>query len=207
MENDFGILVLMVDMEPGISGSACRLPEMDAVLVNRTESPGRRNFDLAHEFFHILTWDRMKPKPVEEACESGGNRIEQLANKFASALLMPRRLLERFGEWRRLGDLERAKRMREVADYFKVSVTALHWQLVNLKFLGAQAFMVEVVRCPQEYVSDRPPAFSRTFMKVIGAAIDQGRLSASKAAKLLQASRDGLRHLFEAHNLKPPVTV
>lgn len=47
MERDLGILVLMVDAVPGVSGAACHLPELDAVLINRREVPGRRHYDLA----------------------------------------------------------------------------------------------------------------------------------------------------------------
>ena len=42
------------------------------MLINRDEVPGRRHFDLAHELFHILTWDAMPPDHVEEATETGG---------------------------------------------------------------------------------------------------------------------------------------
>ena len=77
-------LVLMVDAERDISGAACRLPELDAVLISRREFAGRRHFDLAHELFHILTWDAMPPEHSETARETGGNRVEQLANTFAA---------------------------------------------------------------------------------------------------------------------------
>lgn len=207
MEQDFGILVLMVDADAGISGAACRLPELDAVLVNRNENPGRRNFDLAHEFFHILTWDTMPPRPVEEASERSGDRAEKLANAFAAALLMPRRLLERYGEWRRLGDAERAVRMREVADYFCVSVSALHWRLVDLSFLGKQAVMVEVEAPSEAFLQDTPAPFSSLFMAVIASAIDKGNVSVGRVAKLLEISREGLRELFAAHRISAPVTI
>ena len=94
MEEELGILVLMVDAQEGISGAACRLPELDAVLIARREVAGRRNFDLAHELFHILTWDAMPPEHVEYAGDFGGNRVEQLANNFAAAVLMPTTALE-----------------------------------------------------------------------------------------------------------------
>jgi Zn-dependent peptidase ImmA (M78 family)/transcriptional regulator with XRE-family HTH domain len=205
MEKDFGILVLMVDTDKGISGAACHLPEMDAVLVNRRENQGRRNFDLAHEFFHSLTWDRMPPKPIEEARENGGSRIEQLANNFASALLMPRRLLDVYGDWRHLGDAERASRMRKVADHFRVSVTALHWRLVALRLLSAATKMLEIPS--PAYTGDTPAQFSRTLVSVIAQAIEKGLISASRAAKLLDISRDKLRELFAEHGVPAPVTV
>ncbi len=37
MEEELGTLVLMVDAEPGISGAACRLPELDVALIARGE--------------------------------------------------------------------------------------------------------------------------------------------------------------------------
>jgi XRE family transcriptional regulator, fatty acid utilization regulator len=207
MQDDFGILVLMVDMEQNISGAACRLPELDAVLVNRNENPGRRNFDLAHEFFHILTWDRMPPKPVETARETGGSRIEQLANAFASALLMPRHLLEKFGEWARLGDAERAQRMRMVADKFKVSVSALYWRLVTLKLLSRSVPMVEVPAPDQASYCDNPPPFSKAFMEVMANAIRSGRISVAKLSKVLDVPRFRLSELFQVYSIPIPETV
>ena len=207
MEEDFGILVLMVDSDERISGAACRLPEFDAVLVNRKENPGRRNFDLAHEFFHLLTWDKMPPSNIEGVNESGGSRVEQLANAFASALLMPQRVLSRFGEWRRLGDAERASRMREVADFFRVSVSALHWRLVSLKLLGKLSKMLDVKAPLDEYLRDTPPTFSPTFMRVMANAIERGDISVSRLAKLIQIPRHALRSLFAAHDIAAPVTV
>ena len=97
MEQKLGILVLMADAIDGVSGAACRLPDLDVVLINRHEVAGRRNFDLAHELFHILTWDAMPPEHLEEATETSKIRVEQLANSFASALLMPEASLRQFG--------------------------------------------------------------------------------------------------------------
>lgn len=97
MEQKLGILVLMVDAINGVSGAACRLPDLDVVLINRHDIAGRRNFDLAHELFHVLTWDTMPPEHLEEATETSKIRVEQLANSFASALLMPQASLRQFG--------------------------------------------------------------------------------------------------------------
>ena len=75
MERELGIIVLMVDPIDGISGAACRLPELDVVLINRRETPGRRHFDLAHEAFHLLTWDAMPPEHVEEVTPKTRTRV------------------------------------------------------------------------------------------------------------------------------------
>ena len=132
MERQLGILVLMIDAEHDISGAACRLPELDAVLIARREVAGRRHFDLAHELFHILTWDAMPPEHSEAAQETGGNRVEQLANNFAAAVLMPSASLRRFGGWADLAAEELIRRLNAAADELQVTSSALRWRLVAL---------------------------------------------------------------------------
>ncbi len=132
MERELGILVLMVDADRGISGAACRLPELDAVLIARHEVEGRCQFDLAHELFHLLTWDAMPPEHREEARETGGNRVEQLANNFAAAVLMPADTLAGFGNWSELGQAALVARLNAVANELHVTASALRWRLVAL---------------------------------------------------------------------------
>ena len=139
MERELGVLVLMVDAFKGISGAACRLPELDVVLINRHEIMGRRHFDLGHELFHILTWDAMPPEHSEEAREIGGNRVEQLANNFASAVLMPVPVLDRYGDWSDVTEGKLAARLNAVADELQVTASALKWRLVALNRLKPAA--------------------------------------------------------------------
>lgn len=103
IERELDIPVLFVDTVDtadgqSISGATCHLEEMGVILINRNENEARRFFDLAHELFHALTWDAMKPdhresNSVEE--RNKGKRIEQLANSFAAALLMPSAALDK----------------------------------------------------------------------------------------------------------------
>ena len=137
MEEALGILVLMVEVEDGISGAACRLPELDAVLIARREIEGRRHFDMAHELFHVLTWEAMPPKHVEEAKETGGDRVEQLANNFAAALLMPGRVVKQVGPCGQLDSDALVDRLNSVASEFRVTSSALRWRLVALGELPA----------------------------------------------------------------------
>ena len=128
MEEEIRILVLMVDAQEGISGAACRLPELDAVLIARREVAGRRNFDLAHELFHILTWDAMPSEHVESASDFGGNRVEQIANNFAAAVLMPATALEPYDGWAQLDMDGLIARVNHVADELCVTSSALRWR-------------------------------------------------------------------------------
>jgi Zn-dependent peptidase ImmA (M78 family)/DNA-binding XRE family transcriptional regulator len=207
MEERLGLLVLMVDAIDGISGAACRLPDLDTVLINRREVPGRRHFDLAHELFHILTWDAMTPEYIEEATETGGTRIEQFANSFASAVLMPTAVLDRFGEWAALNRGEFVNKLNRVADELRVTASALRWRLVSLRRVTrarAQEIPDVALRNNGRAVAkvESPPLFSKPFAEVIARVLDDGRLSARRAADLLDLNVDDLPDLFRDHGIE-----
>lgn len=206
MERRLGVLVLMVDAIDGISGAACRLPDLDAVLINRNEVVGRRHFDLAHELFHILTWDTMPPDHVEDASERSKIRVEQLANNFASAVLMPTDVLDRFEP----ANVDRVPWLNDTAEALQVTATALKWRLVALGRLdAAQANGIPdaALRNNGRDISDRepPPLYSKAFMEVIALAIDEGQISARKAADLLDMTLDDLAQLCATYGVKAAI--
>lgn len=206
MEHDLGILVLMVDACKGVSGAACRLPELDTVLIARREVEGRRHFDLAHELFHILTWDAMPPAHCEEVRETGGNRVEQLANNFAAAVLMPRKTLEKRIGLPTLNEGELIARLNAVANELRVTSSALRWRLASLGELKpsvARALPEAALRnTGGEVPADaNPNLFSRQFAEVISLALAEGLVSARRAASLLNLTIDDLDDLFAAHGI------
>ena len=210
MERELGILVLMVDACEGISGAACRLPELDTVLIARREIEGRRHFDLAHELFHVLTWDAMPPEHSEEARETGGNRVEQLANNFAAAVLMPAATLERCGDWRLLDEEELIARLNAVADELCVTSSALRWRLVALGCLKpavARSLPESALRNNGRKVppSVTPALYSKPFVEVLALAIEEGLVSLRRAANLVDMRVDDLTDLFSTHGFEAPV--
>jgi XRE family transcriptional regulator, fatty acid utilization regulator len=208
MERKLGILVLMVDAIDGVSGAACRLPDLDAVLINRHEVVGRRNFDLAHELFHVLTWDTMPPEYLEEATETSRIRVEQLANNFASAVLMPETSLKDFDPaWRRD---EIVLWLNATANRLQVTATALKWRLVALKRLDAaraKEISDEALRYNgrEGSAGELPPLFSKSFMEVLAQAINEGRISARRAANLLDLTIEDMIDLFAQHAIEAPL--
>jgi XRE family transcriptional regulator, fatty acid utilization regulator len=214
MEGELGILVLMVDAITGVSGAACQLPELDTVLINRQEIFGRRHYDLAHELFHILTWDSMPPAHVEAAVESGGNRVEQLANNFASALLMPASVLATFGTWSEMSGSALVRKLNATADALAVTASALKWRLVAMGQLNAaaargidDALLRNNGRAAGLAKGDMPPLFSKPFLEVIARALHEGQLSVRRAASLLDFAVDDLPDLFDAHGISAEVEV
>ena len=180
------------------------------MLIARHEVVGRRHFDLAHELFHILTWDAMPPEHSEEAVETGGNRVEQLANNFAAAVLMPAGTLARFGNWSNFDQDELAGRLNAAANELHVTASALKWRLValgELKPSTARSLPDAVLRKNgRDDVEDATPVlFSRPFMEVIGLAVDRGHISLRRIAGLLDLSVEDLADLFTTHDV--PCTV
>lgn len=113
--------------------AACAWGDFGAgIVLNASEKPWRRNFSLAHELFHLITWEELGPE------QSGSGtfwsaHIERLANAFASSLLLPESaLLERLGAHRTKQGIS-WRGLVEVARAFAVSTEALVWRLVTLK--------------------------------------------------------------------------
>ncbi|MCY3553843.1 MAG: XRE family transcriptional regulator [Gemmatimonadetes bacterium] len=207
MERELGILVLMMDAERGISGAACRLPELDAVLIARHEVVGRRHFDLAHELFHLLTWDAMPPEHSEDALETGGNRTEQLTNNFAAAVLMPAATLARFGSWSGLAEDKLIRKLHAVANELRVTASALRWRLValgELKPAVARSVPDAALRNNSTEMAENglPALFSRPFMVVLSLAIERGYISVRSIASLLDLDVEDLVDLFAAHDVQ-----
>lgn len=220
MESELGILVLMVDAIRGISGAACRLPELNAVLINRNESEARRNFDLAHELFHIMTWDKMPPARVEMVGSTDGqaeqtsgvrtqaqkrlDRVEVLANNFASGLLMPKCALDALGAPR--GDS--SVWLLAAAAKLGVSGQALKYRMLNCGRLDGKATIgdFEITSASRRGTDAPVPLlFSKSFIGTIAAAIEGGHLSGRRAAALLDMSTDALGDLCDSYLLARPV--
>ncbi len=209
LEDQLDTLVLQVDTEQGISGAACRLSQLNAIVINRNEPLARRNYDLAHELFHLTTWDTMPPPrlDVQQPTEKKAKRIEQLADNFAAGLLMPSTLMERL-----ITDTDLpqgptlAAWLVTHAQLLGLSASALQWRLVNMgKLNKADMVADELIRASGESQRTKPPAkFGKKFMAVLGWGIDEGHVSVRRSAALLGTTLDELAELFEHHGLPTP---
>jgi Zn-dependent peptidase ImmA (M78 family) len=189
IERELGARVLFVDAPEDISGAAVHLPGLLTILINRHESLGRRHFDIAHELFHLLTWDAMKPDRVEpqETPRGKGNRVEKLADNFAGALLMPADVVHR--RWDQRGDMEIHDWLNSLATSLRVTSIALKWRMVVLGLWSkAEAEAVDDRRLAanggHESVAT-PLLFGREFIARVHGAVEEGHLSLGKAVQLL----------------------
>lgn len=102
-----------------------------AIVLNKNNKPWRRTFDVAHEFFHLITWNIYSP---DEICDDNGGKsnLDKYADAFAAALLLPEKSL--------LGEVEKRQKedgldvvdIIELAAKFRVSIQALTWRFESL---------------------------------------------------------------------------
>lgn len=217
VESRLAIPVLFIDADIGsspneISGAMCRLHDLEVIMINRRESRVRRNYDLAHELFHALTWDALQPEHRENAEESEAQpqvhkrRIEQLADNFASAVLMPKSSLTHFIDPARYGD---PRHLTEVASQLQVSTQALAYRLYNLKMIDQPTCLAlckpngATPRCK----ADTPKLLSGSFVSLLHDGIARGHISARKAAKALSMTLDQLAELMREHEKNVPFAI
>ncbi len=209
VEEELSFQVLHLDIPEGtsISGAFCHLNTLGAILINRNESEGRRNYDLAHELFHALTWDLMQPEHREtnsQEYRTKAKRIEQLADNFAAALLMPMESLTTLIDPSRRQDLAH---IAEVAARLRVTTQALGWRLFNLKWINDSTRAALSHERPARTPATQPNRYSLGFVAMLHKAIDGGRLSARKAAKALGMNLTLLAALFPEHGLAVPFEI
>ena len=152
----------------------------------------------------------MPPEHIEEVTPKTRTRVEQLADSFASAVLMPAAVLDRFGDWTTLPDDKLSARLNATADELLVSASALRWRLVSLgrldKAVGSRVPENKLRHNGRLEPAEEalPPLFSKSFIEVIGRAIDQGGVTVRRVSYLLGLSIDDLADLFKTYGVEAP---
>jgi len=198
LENGLRFKVLHLPLDNGISG-ACVVDERLGVgiLINTNDAPWRRNFDLAHELFHVVTWNVFSAREVGDGTVR--TRPEQFADAFASSLLLPeKRLLEALEEVTANTTI-RLVDMIELAKDFGVSTEAILWRLVNLNILKKESVQ-QVLDDPRRKEMDRisrQHIYSKTFVSkyperfisLCCRCLMEGKISRGVFAKYLEIDR------------------
>lgn len=200
LEEDCGIKVFHLSFEP--SGTAASTKDSRfgmAILLNAKNRRWRRNYDLAHELFHLLVWDVFRS--ADPAQDVPGAREEQLADCFAYHLLMPDEPVRNAVERRRKEDgTLSVEAIFEIARQFDVSAEALVWRLHYLYNLGAARSeetralaqkvhgLVSVYEHRQWEDSD-PPRWPERYKALATKALRHGEVSLGRFAEFLDMGR------------------
>ena len=213
VEGELGVPVLFVDTDPdgdspggeGILSGTCHLRDLDVILVNRRQSTGERVFGLAHELFHVLTWDEEEPEPLRldhilpRRERGGGPALGAKADHFAASLLLPSASLERILDPAHVGD---ANRLLRAAAKLRVEPRVLGWYASVLGWGGADPGNAPATAA-LEREERLPGPFSRDFAVLLQEAMHT-KISAMRVCEGLDTSLEGLADLFYAYGLDPP---
>ncbi|MEW6162870.1 MAG: ImmA/IrrE family metallo-endopeptidase [Nitrospirota bacterium] len=194
LEQVLSILVLYMDLGIGGSGASTSGDFGKAILINSSDAPWRRNYDLAHELFHLITWDIFSDEEIYSKLKNAKSEVEQWADAFASAILLPEEEVRR-EFFKKLENNEITYiSLVEIAREFKVSIEALLWRLVNLRLLKKK----DVLNCIEEGKikdidkkmriadwADEKPYLSSRYIALAIKALQMGRISKAKFAEYI----------------------
>jgi hypothetical protein len=198
LENKLRFKILHLPLGDGVSGASIVDNTLGVgILINVNDAPWRRNFDLAHELFHVITWNVFSPDEIGNGTKK--TRPEQYADIFASSLLLPEaHLLDILKET--ITDSEvRIIDTIEVAKDFGVSTEATLWRLVNLKILK-KSQVQKVLDNPELrnldhnmrrrlYSKDGPANFPSRFISLACRCLMEGKISRGAFAGYLEIDR------------------
>lgn len=107
------------------------------IVINENEPRQRQRFTIAHELGHFLLHTRTTGEQFVDmradlnvfyrAVSFGNSSQEQDANLFAANLLMPKEEVQEY--------YEATQDIKETADYFDVSQSAMNFRLTNLRLI------------------------------------------------------------------------
>jgi Zn-dependent peptidase ImmA (M78 family) len=176
--------------------AACSLTDRygAAVLLNSRNVRWRRNFDLAHELFHLLTWKLFRTSGPD-SISIPSEFEEKLATCFARNLLMPEEV------FRDTVDMHRDKAgvlsvdgLLEVAREFDVSTEAVVWHIGFVYHLTNDQIESVLARVRQhlwkwDRNGDTPPERPKRFVALARQALRNGLISTGKYADYIGVTR------------------
>ncbi|OFZ49575.1 MAG: hypothetical protein A2577_14985 [Bdellovibrionales bacterium RIFOXYD1_FULL_36_51] len=132
LEEKYGIKFFFNELGGNGSAAASASEYGLCILISACEPAWRQHFGIAHELFHIITWDDCLIKQIIDD-QTLRNLNEKLANAFAAGLLVSTESLRR--EIRSLAK-PNAAGIVSIARQFEVSLEALLWRMASIHIIG-----------------------------------------------------------------------
>jgi len=131
-----GITCVKRPLKSNISGATLKTNKVRVILVNSSKTLGHQNFTIAHEIYHCLHDENL----VSRACKTESfdqvSESEQIADLFATFLLMPEDAI--FNQLRLRKKLDLKLTLADIINleqFFGVSRKAICWRLEDLRLI------------------------------------------------------------------------
>jgi Zn-dependent peptidase ImmA (M78 family) len=136
LEQNYGVKVLYCALSDQASAASMVHEHHGPVaVINSDEAPWRRNYDLAHELFHLITGRLFSDEDLKNRVLF--DEVEKKAERFASTLLLPEEEVVRELNARIKSQVSLMySDLVDVARDFGVSTVALLYRLANLRKLS-----------------------------------------------------------------------
>ncbi|MHC4797494.1 MAG: helix-turn-helix domain-containing protein, partial [Planctomycetota bacterium] len=182
LEEVCGIKVFHLAFEP-TGSAACSVNNTGAaILLNTNHVRWRRNFDLAHELFHILTWHIFHTNQDDDAVNN--EKEEKFASCFAGNLLMPTDTVRHAINQIIVDNKIAFADMFNIARQFDVSVDALCWRMGFLKIFDFEKipemidrYRLHSAKWERGRERDNPPQRPLRFSALATKALREGNIS------------------------------
>ncbi len=200
LEEDFGVLIITRPLEEG-SAACYRKNDKSIIVINQNEAPWRQVFSIAHELFHLITWNQ----PFIDTLRKDKklfNKNEKTAEAFAAALLMPQRMITL--------DIQENKLtypfIVTLARKYNVSTTAFLYRLNYLNIIHTESVQktlsdkdfIKIDRSTFKEAIQTTSPFGNRFIRLAYLAYEKGLLSQARLAQMLCIKlRDVTRYLSE----------
>jgi len=163
-----------------------------AIMVNASDTFGRRNYDIAHEFFHLITWFIFSDEQIYGKNNQKSD-VEKWAEAFSSAILLPAEAVRIEFEQRLKEKKISYFDLSQLAREFNVSIDALLWRLVTLRLLARPVAsevldkgLIKSVYYSMVSSGEEKPCLSEYFIGLAIKAFQMGRISKGKLAEYLE---------------------
>lgn len=198
LEERFRVKIFYADL-PGDESAACVRDGFGAaILMNASQAPWRRNYNFAHELFHLVTWEGVaRAWPTDGSDPPWADQLERFANSFASHLLLPAdEVSEQYRARCRDGSVSDAD-LVELAREFDVSTQALVFRLAFLRLLKQEEADATLARpgfqrldrrtMPERWLTPETGLPDR-YLRLAYLAHDKGRITLARLAEFLETS-------------------
>ena len=205
LEEKFRVKIFFDDLGYGGPAACVRTERDAAVVLDRNEAPWRQRFSLAHELFYLLTWNAVLGDQSDAVLPPTWiERLEKLANVFASAVLLPGDVLrlEYQADLGKGGSLDFI--LVNLARSYGVSTEALLWRLRGLGLMAEEAVR-EKLGDPvfrgfdgasmAAHWTGPPPDLPQRLVRLVVLAYQAGDLSRATVARYLEKNPAELHYL------------
>lgn len=208
LEQNYGVKVIYRHLSD--IGSAASMVDDElgpVIVVNADEPPWRRNYDIGHELFHLVTSRAVTPDDTKD--KAFFQDLEKKAERFSSALLLPdieirKEINNRLKAQNSLDYSD----LVDIAREFGVSTIALLYRLANLKMIHFDQAQDLSKDEDLKWIDKKArkddwgvPPVSERFQFLAIRCLRKGLISRGRFAEIMEIERSGIDAFIESYGL------